>query len=172
MTAMRIGELASRTGLKTSALRFYEDAGLLPAPVRSPSGYRAYGPEAVGRVAFIKRARALGLSLDQIQDPLAHRATPAADRDRLRHTVAHRLAETDGQIAELTMLRQELEGLYVRMQRSPAPDCGHVGDCACWLPSEKEVMAMSAEVKAAQCCDGADCAECGCESGSGGVGCC
>ena len=163
MAAMRIGELAKLAGISTSALRYYEEAGLLGPAARTEAGYRVYGPEAVGRLQFVRRAKALGLSLQEIRQLLA---SPAADvgteRDRLRHLVAHKLAETRARIAELQALDQELESLYVRLLRGPGPECGHVGDCGCWLPTEEEVKAMATEVA---CCDELCCVGCACSQG-------
>jgi DNA-binding transcriptional MerR regulator len=170
--ALRIGELAKRTGVKTSALRFYEAEGLLGPAARSAAGYRLYEPAALGRVAFIQRAKNLGLPLDQIRRLIeSPKADVSAERAALRHLVAHKLVDTKRRIEELTTLEQELERLYVRLARTPGPDCGHVGDCACWLPTEKEVNLMKAEIDAVDACscDGCDCAGaqcpcCGCKS--------
>ena len=61
---MKIGELAAATGLATSAIRFYEQSGLLPAAQRAGNGYRSYSVEAVDRLRFIQVAQALGFTLD------------------------------------------------------------------------------------------------------------
>ncbi len=65
--ALRIGELAGRTGLTVKAIRFYERLGLLDAPRRAPNGYRVYGPAAEGQLQFIRRGKLLGLSLEEIK---------------------------------------------------------------------------------------------------------
>jgi len=156
--AVRIGELAKRAGVAPSALRFYEAAGLIPAAERTPAGYRLYAPELLGRLAFIQRAQRLGLSLAEIKDLLGSRqADGGSDRTRLQHVVAHKLAEVERRSADLLALRSELEGMYVRLSRHPGPECGHLGDCGCWLPTEEEVTAMSAEVKAVVSCGCCDC---------------
>jgi DNA-binding transcriptional MerR regulator len=164
--AIRIGELARRAGLRTSALRYYEEAGLLPAAERTETGYRLYPLAALGRLSFIRRAQALGLSVREIRELVGGEAAGGdQERARIRHVVAHKLAEADRRVAELTALRQELEKLHVRLQRAPGPNCGHVGDCGCWLPTEKEVMAMSSEVRDVEQCGCCDCPEPGCECG-------
>jgi MerR family transcriptional regulator, copper efflux regulator len=169
--AMRIGELARTAGLATSALRYYEQAGLLPAGRRSEAGYRLYGPEALGRLAFIKRAQALGLSVREIRRLVeGPHAGSAAELAKLRRVVAHKLTEVERRVQELTGLRADLEALYVRLLRAPGlADCGHVGDCACWLPNEEEVRAMTTDVQSARsCCDCPDCGDdCGCCPTSG-----
>ncbi|WP_262007887.1 MerR family transcriptional regulator [Streptomyces sp. FIT100] len=69
MSTLRISQLAERSGVPASTLRFYETAGLLPAE-RTSSGYRQYGPDAVERLAFISSAKLLGLALEDIRDLL------------------------------------------------------------------------------------------------------
>ncbi len=160
---MRIGELAKLVGVSTSAVRYYEKEGLVAPAPRTEAGYRVYGPEAVGRLQFLLRAKALGLSLQEVGDLLVSpRADAGAERDRLRHLVAHKIADTSWRIAELQALNQELESLYVRLLRAPGPECGHVGDCACWLPTEEEVKIMAEEVA---CCGERCCPSCSCAQG-------
>ena len=160
---MRIGELAKLAGVSTSALRYYEEAGLLGPAGRTEAGYRKYGAEAVGRLQFVQRAKALGLSLQEVRRLLDSPATDVgAERDQLRHLVAHKLAGTRARIAELHGLEQELEALYVRLLRVPGPDCGHLGDCGCWLPTDEEVKAMAKEVA---CCGQLCCPNCACSQG-------
>ena len=162
-TKLRIGQLADRVGMATSALRYYEEAGLLGPGERTESGYRLYGPEALGRVEFIQRAKALGLRLEEIRRLVdGPHADSQAERHALRHLVAHKIAETGSRMEELRRLESELRGLYTRLVRDPGPDCGHVGDCACWLPTTEEVKRMTQEIA---CCEQACCPECSCTQG-------
>ena len=66
-TGMKIGVLAGRSGLSVKTLRYYEDLGLLPAIARSEGGYRLFAEESLRRLEFIRRLKALGLSLEEIQ---------------------------------------------------------------------------------------------------------
>ena len=160
---MRIGELARLARTSTSALRYYEEVGLLPAPRRTEGGYREYLPEVIGRLRFIQRAKSLGLSLREVRALVARGPSEAsAERDRLRHAVAHRLAETRRRVGELQALEAELASLYLRLLRAPGPECGHLGDCACWLPTQEEVSAMTNEVA---CCGERCCPACSCSKG-------
>ena len=171
-TKLRIGQLASLLGIATSALRYYEEAGLLGPGERSESGYRLFGPEAFGRVQFIQRAKALGLSLEEIRRLVdGPHADSEGERDALRHVVAHKIAETRSRIQELETLDSELQALYTRLIRQPGPDCGHLGDCACWLPNKEEVIVMTEEVSGCAgcacdcvCAEGepCDCTDCSC----------
>jgi DNA-binding transcriptional MerR regulator len=72
---MRIGEIAVQAGVPTATVRYYERRGLVPRAPRTASGYRAYGPDVVRRLRFIKHAQELGFALEDIQHMLALRAT-------------------------------------------------------------------------------------------------
>ncbi len=105
-----IGILAERSGVSTSALRFYESRGLLAAS-RNPGNQRQYPRHALRRVAFIRAAQRVGLSLDEIASALAglpaDRAPAKADWARLSRAWRPRL---DARITELEKLRDELTG--------------------------------------------------------------
>ena len=64
---LTIGTLSHRTGCNIETIRYYERVGLLPAPVRSPGGYRLYGSQHLKRLTFIRRARSLGFSIDEVR---------------------------------------------------------------------------------------------------------
>jgi len=103
-----IGELAARSGMATSALRFYEREGLLRAE-RSRGGQRRYPRGELRRVAFIRAAQNVGLSLYEIREALASlpeaRTPTQEDWTRLSHGFRHKL---DERIAALTELRDKL----------------------------------------------------------------
>jgi MerR family copper efflux transcriptional regulator len=139
---LRIGELAAQAGVSAPTVRFYEREGLLPAARRSQAGYRLYGPEALADLRFIARAKALGLSLEQVK-LLRSQPDAAAERRQLRHLVAHQLIRTRRQRAELEALEDSLSGLFAALLHDPEP-------CAC--PPEgcvsSEVAAQAAAVLA------------------------
>ncbi|MFZ0406557.1 MAG: heavy metal-responsive transcriptional regulator [Cyanobium sp.] len=121
-TGMKIGVLAGRSGLPVKTLRYYEDLGLLPAIGRSEGGYRLFAEESLRRLAFIRRLKTLGLSLEEIQDCLAvHDAgdLPCGD---IQVQLERQIERIDGQIRELRQLRKELQGLLARWQSDPAKD--------------------------------------------------
>lgn len=107
---LTIGQLARRAGIATSALRFYEAEGLL-AGSRSSGGHRQYPRHALRRVAFIRAAQAVGLTLPQIKAALAtlpdSRTPTKADWARLSAGWAPLL---DARIAALQQLREKLTG--------------------------------------------------------------
>jgi MerR family redox-sensitive transcriptional activator SoxR len=106
---MTIGAVSERTGVATSALRYYEAEGLLE-PVRSPSGQRRYQRDALRRVSFIRVAQQVGLSLDEIRRALSslpdNRTPDERDWHRLSTSWRPRL---DAQIAMLERLRDRLD---------------------------------------------------------------
>jgi MerR family transcriptional regulator, redox-sensitive transcriptional activator SoxR len=105
-----IGAVAERTGVATSALRYYEELGLIRS-VRASSGHRRYAPDVIRRVSFIRLAQQVGLSLDEIGAALAslpgERTPTQRDWDRLARSWRPRL---DEQIGVLERLRDRLTG--------------------------------------------------------------
>lgn len=100
---MWISELADRVGVPTSTVRYYERIGLLGAPARTGSGYRAYDEESATRLLFVTRARRLGLSCDQITDllPVWDGTNCAAAGERVGRLIDDKKAEIAARIAEL-----------------------------------------------------------------------
>ena len=164
---MRIGELAKRASVSTATLRYYEELGLISPAVRTAAGYRVYGCDALGRLGFIKRAQSLGLSLQEIRRLVSEPAGSPTDQARLRHAVAHKLADTRRRITELVTLAHELDALQARLGHGTV-SCGRVGDCSCWLPTNEEVTIMTAEPRNT---GGCNCCGCTCPS-DGACSCC
>ncbi|MHB1486592.1 MAG: MerR family transcriptional regulator [Acidimicrobiales bacterium] len=165
---LSIGEVARRCGLATSALRFWEAEGLVNPTHRTASGYRRYDTEAVARVQFILRAQALGLSLNKVRELLraADGEGQEAVRERLRHSLAHKLAETHRQVEELTDFAAQLERVWVRLAQGGPCECRHLGQCSC-LPPEVQTIERPRLVAELQVIAGGDCgcgAHCGCAS--------
>lgn len=121
---MRTSELAERAAVNPQTLRYYERLGLLPAPVRSAAGYRAYSPDAVRRVRFIKRAQELGFTLAEV-DVLLHLADGGPDScDRVRAMAAEKMADLERRIADMRALHGGLARLVETCERPRAErDC-------------------------------------------------
>jgi MerR family transcriptional regulator, redox-sensitive transcriptional activator SoxR len=127
-TELTIGALSDRTGVATSALRFYEAEGLIHA-TRSAGGQRRYARDALRRVSFIRVAQQVGLTLEEIREALHalpdERTPTEKDWQRLSASWRPRL---DAQIAMLTRLRDRLDGcigcgcLSLRFCRMLNPD--------------------------------------------------
>ena len=104
---LTIGRLARRAGVGIDTVRFYERARLLPKPGRTASGYRTYGAEDVERLRFIRRAKALGFTLDEIAELLALSAGKGG-RGGVKALAERRLADLERKIRELTVMRDTL----------------------------------------------------------------
>ncbi len=123
MNSLRIGDLARATRTRVETIRWYEKQGLLPQPERTVGNYRAYGDAELGRLSFIRRARDLGFSLDQVRtllDLAESRDSDCASADGL---AADHLAEIDRKIADLTMLRRELSALLASCRGGKVATC-------------------------------------------------
>lgn len=121
-SGMAIGALAKASGVNIETIRYYERIGLMAEPARSAAGYRQYDEAAAGRLAFIRKGRDLGFSIDQIRALLRlaqHPEQPCADAERL---AAENLAEIRGKIAQLSRLHDEL-------QRIVHCGCTRVAEC-------------------------------------------
>ena len=131
MERMRISQLAERSGVPVTTLRFYEGAGLVPAE-RSESGYRLYGEQAVERLEFIGAAKHLGLPLEEIAELLGvwERGACAEVKADLRPRLVARLGEAEIRRAEVEAFVRELRGALARLDALPdraercGPDCG------------------------------------------------
>ena len=126
---MRIGELAQRSGLASTTLRYYEKAGLLPESRRSSSGYRTYEPEAVPRLAFIRAAQAVGLSLAEIREVVGIRDAGAPPCAHVLGLIEQHRAEVRSRIRELRRLERDLEHLAACGAGVDPSECDPVGVC-------------------------------------------
>ena len=108
MPLVRIGQLATMTGIPARTIRFYEQSGLLPAPARTPAGYRDYDDSAVGRLRFIRAAQSLDLTLAEIAEVLRIRDSGGPPCGYVTELLTGHLERVERRIAELTALRNEL----------------------------------------------------------------
>ncbi len=116
---MRIGELATRLGVNTKTIRYYEGIGLLPEAERTHAGYRIYTDADLGRLVFIKSAQRLGLSLDEVREVLSLRERGEPPCAYVRGVVQEQLRSVDSRIAELRTLRTELRQLEATANAIP-----------------------------------------------------
>jgi DNA-binding transcriptional MerR regulator len=115
--AFRIGELAGETRVKVVTIRYYERIGLMPPAKRTAANYRSYGDDARKRLAFIRRCRDLGFTLDQIRDLLrlsSDRAMPCAEVKRIavqhQKAVAAKLKDLQSLLDELRRISNSCRG--------------------------------------------------------------
>ena len=123
MSALSIGDLARATGSKVETIRYYERIGLLPAPARTAGGQRAYAPEHLRRLAFVRRARDLGFGLDQARALLDLAQQPERDCTAVDADARVRLAEVDLKLADLAALRGEHADLVDGYGHSQVAEC-------------------------------------------------
>jgi Hg(II)-responsive transcriptional regulator len=108
---VRTSEVAAQARVNAQTLRYYERRGLLPEPERTPSGYRAYGADAVRLVRFVKRAQQLGFTLNDIEE-LLHLADGGPATCQAAKSMARtRIVDLEQRIDELTGMRDALARL-------------------------------------------------------------
>lgn len=113
-----IGRLAKLSGVKPDTIRFYERSGLLPKPSRTGSGYRVYDDGALSQMRFIRKAQALGFSLDEIRRIISLRGQ---GRETCRCVIAiaeATLAETETKLKELSKFKETLATNLTRWKQT------------------------------------------------------
>jgi MerR family transcriptional regulator, copper efflux regulator len=128
---LTVGQLARATGVPAKTIRYYEQVGVLPVPRRSATGYRQYSHHDVHRLLFIRRARALGLSLVNLKALTAELDSGECltMRPRLHALVTEQLRTVQQQIAEFQLLERQLAQVLQRLQTAaPTP---HADGCRC-----------------------------------------
>jgi DNA-binding transcriptional MerR regulator len=129
MEGFTIGELARRCGVSRDAVRFYERERLLPRPRRTASGYRIYGAEDEERLGFIRRAQAVGLTLEDITELIRlHEVHSPAECRTVAERLRHRIEALDRKIAELTAFRRHLRDNLRHCEAAGAEACPVVLD--------------------------------------------
>ncbi|CAN5860122.1 hypoxia response transcriptional regulator [soil metagenome] len=108
---MRIGQLAKEVGVATSAIRFYEEVGLIPEPERTASGYRDYSPSIIDRLTFIRAGQTVGLTLAELRDVLAIRDGGTPPCHHVTKLIQTHLSDVDDRIDDLLQVRQDLTEL-------------------------------------------------------------
>ena len=127
---MNIGQAARRSGLSAKMIRYYESIGLLKPALRSDSGYRLYSQDDLHSLAFIKRSRDLGFSLEEVAKLL----TLWQDRQRasadVKALASQHIDDLNRRIEELVSLRDTLSELVAHCQGDDRPDCPILKDLA------------------------------------------
>ena len=136
---LRIGEVAEASGVGVETLRFYERRGLLGRPRRTASNYRLYDEEVLERLAFIRRAQAIGFSLDEIQTIIAESEGGRLPCKHVRELARAKLAELDARLTELRRHRNELSrllGEWDERGEEAGHFCGLIEHSAVAAPAE------------------------------------
>jgi MerR family copper efflux transcriptional regulator len=144
MTTLTISQLARRSGVPATTLRYYERIGILPAPARTDAGYRRYDQAAEARLAFVQRAKSLGIELDDIAELV--RLWDGEDcgpvQEQLRAKVHDQRTAAARRLDELTQLAADLDAVAATIGAFDA--CGP--NCACVRPTQAQGgLPMAAE---------------------------
>ena len=124
MKTLTIGQVAKAAHVGLETIRFYEREGLIESPPRRPSGYRAYPPETVTRVRFIRTAKDLGFSLKEIGELLSLRVDPVGSCAEIRTVAEGKITDIDQRIRTLQRMRRTLRQLVAACEaRQPTSEC-------------------------------------------------
>jgi MerR family transcriptional regulator, mercuric resistance operon regulatory protein len=118
-----IGEISKRSGVNIGTIRFYERIKILPAPPRTASGRRAYDGGDLRILAFIRRARELGFSLDEIRVLLRLGAPESRSCREVREVAARRLEDIRSRITDLAAIERLLAGAIAECSDDPVATC-------------------------------------------------
>ncbi len=121
---LRIGAVARECGVSIDTIRYYEREGLLPQPRRRPSGYREYDRDAVRRLHFIRRAKDLGFSLEDIHELLSLSGDREHGVKGVKQRAESRLQRVEERLQQLRRVRRGLKQLIAN-----CPGHGPLGDC-------------------------------------------
>src|SRR3989442_4030524 len=140
---LTVGQLAHTTGVPAKTIRYYEQVGVLPVPRRSGAGYRHYSRHDVHRLLFIRRARALGLSLANLKELMAELDSGECltMRPRLHALVAEQLRTVQRQISEFQLLERQLAQVLQRLQTAAPTHHTHRGQFLVnYTPEQHETL--------------------------------
>src|SRR5712692_10803604 len=120
---LAIGTLSKRTGYNIETIRYYERVGLLPAPERSSGGYRLYGTGHLKRLAFVRRARALGFSIDEVRTLLKLADECKRPCAEVRVVAETHLKDVHAKIADLRRMERVLKATVAQCAVGRSADC-------------------------------------------------
>lgn len=128
MAPLNIGEIAELAGVTAPTVRYYESIGLLKKPARSAAGYRRYSDATVRDLGFIRKARALGFSLDEIAEIIQLTRAGKRPCTRVMVLAKQRLADVDEQMRRLAAFRNQLAAELTRWKQSNGSGCDGLCD--------------------------------------------
>jgi len=120
---LTIGGLSQLTGVNIETIRYYEKIKVLPVPSRAANGRRMYGPMEHRILAFVRRSRELGFSLDEVRALLRLGGPEKASCREVREIAAHRLDDIRAKIADLRKLERLLAKTVAQCTGTTAPEC-------------------------------------------------
>lgn len=120
---MSIGEAARHSGVSARMIRHYEGIGLIPRAKRAGSGYRTYGREEVYALRFVRHARNLGFSVNQIEQLLGLWRNQRRSSSQVKALALAHIVELDARIRELCAMKRTLEHLAAHCRGDERPEC-------------------------------------------------
>lgn len=152
-TQLTIGALAKRTGLNVSAIRYYEEVGLIPEAMRRPSGHRVYGAEAQELLTLIRHCRDFGFSVDDTKTLVSLASSDDRDCVEAREVAQVHLDAVRAKLADLMALESSLSKFVTACTEQcvggPAPKCTILQDLSL---SDVDLAAKSAAPIPNRCC--------------------
>lgn len=130
MAGMTIGRAAEACGLPVKTVRYYADIGLVVPEGRSASGYRVYGPAEIGRLGFVRRARAFGFSVEECRELLGLQEDAGRASAKVKRLAVGHLQAIDARLSELRRLRDELQDLADACAGDDGAECPILGAMA------------------------------------------
>ncbi|MET4633953.1 Cu(I)-responsive transcriptional regulator [Kaistia defluvii] len=127
---MNIGEASAASGVSAKMIRYYEQIGLIPAALRTESGYRVYSTRDVETLRFIRRARDLGFSVEEMGTLLALWQDKARESADVKRVALQHVAEIEKRIHELEGMARTLRHLAGHCHGDERPDCPILDDLA------------------------------------------
>lgn len=123
MASLNIGDAAAASGVSAKMIRHYEEAGLIPKPRRTESGYRLYTEADVHRLRFVRQARDFGFSLERIAALLNLWQDTRRPSSRVKALAVEHIRELDQKLAQMQAMKAALEHLVCHCQGDDRPHC-------------------------------------------------
>ncbi|KEY60513.1 Cu(I)-responsive transcriptional regulator [Serratia sp. DD3] len=127
---MNISDVAKKTGLTSKAIRFYEEKGLVTAPIRTDNGYRSYSTKHVEELTLLRQARLVGFTLDECRELVTLFNDPARHSADVKARTLQKVADIERHITELEEMRQRLLALAEQCPGNEGADCPIINNLA------------------------------------------
>ncbi|MFS7243098.1 Cu(I)-responsive transcriptional regulator [Serratia proteamaculans] len=127
---MNISDVAKKTGLTSKAIRFYEEKGLVTAPIRTDNGYRSYNPKHIEELTLLRQARQVGFNLDECRELVALFNDPARHSADVKARTLQKVADIEKHITELGEMRQRLLTLADQCPGDDGAECPIINNLA------------------------------------------
>ncbi|CAI0974769.1 Copper export regulator [Serratia quinivorans] len=127
---MNISDVAKKTGLTSKAIRFYEEKGLVTAPIRTDNGYRSYSPKHIEELTLLRQARQVGFNLDECGELVALFNDPARHSADVKARTLQKVADIEKHITELDEMRQRLLALADQCPGDDGAECPIINNLA------------------------------------------